>query len=45
MSCHGNHAFSNNPNQFIYLDNFVLHLGSPLMNNLAPVINCPGGAR
>ena len=41
--CHGNHAFSYSPNRFIYGDFFRIQ-GVP-GNNLAPIQNCPWGAR
>ena len=35
-------------NTKLFYDNFVSHSGGPIpipMNNLAPMRNCPGGAR
>ena len=39
MGCHGNHAFSHSPNEFIFENIFFPG------NNLASMKNCPGGAR
>ena len=43
MCCHGIHAFSHSPNQFIY-ELFFRIQGVP-GNNIAPIQNCPFGAR
>ena len=42
MGCHGNHAFTQSPNWFIYGD--ICIQGVP-GDNLAPIQNCPWGAR
>ena len=43
MGCHGNHAFSHSPNEFMFRTFFRIQ-GVP-GNNLASMKNCPGGAR
>ena len=42
MGCHGNRAFSNSLNWSIY--GIFLHSGGP-REQLAPILNCPSGAR
>ena len=41
MCCHGNHAFSQSPNEFIFLEHFFRIQWVP-WNNLASMKNCPG---
>ena len=43
QGCHGNHAFSHSPNEFMFR-NIISHSGGP-GNNLSPMKNCHGGAR
>ena len=41
MGCHGNHAFSQSPNWFIFNGTFFSIQGVP-GNNLAPMKDCSG---
>ena len=44
QGCHGNHAFSHSPNEFMFRNFFFLIPGGP-GKFLAPMKNCHGGAR
>ena len=44
QGCHGNHAFSHSPNEFMFWNICLSFRGSP-ENVLVPMKNCHGGAR
>ena len=44
QGCHGYHAFSHSPNEFMFRYIFLIQGGGP-GNNLAPKKNCHGGAK
>ena len=43
QGCHGNHAFSHSPNEFMFQNVFSASGGQG--NNLSTMENCHGGAR
>ena len=42
---HGNHAFFHSVNKFFFKDIFFCISGAPVLNDLAPMKNCPGGCK